>query len=79
MTTQLRDKALAEYGCTEFIAVTEGDEEVALSYWESEEDIARWKRDIDHQVAQQLGLEHWYQNIRVEIAKIGRSYSKRST
>lgn len=30
---KLRDMTLREHGCLEFHAVTEGEEEVALSYW----------------------------------------------
>lgn len=33
--TALRMRALAEnkYGCTEFVSLTENDDEIALSYW----------------------------------------------
>ena len=48
---RMRDKALADYGCTEFVYSTTPDgEEVALSYWPDEASILRWKNDPEHQV-----------------------------
>lgn len=70
----LRDKALAEYGCTEFVAVTEGKEEIAISYWPSLAHIKKWKADSQHIVAQQKGRQYWYDNYRIEVVKIERAY-----
>ena len=36
---RLRDLALTEFGCLEFHAVTEGDHEIALSYWPDQDKI----------------------------------------
>jgi quinol monooxygenase YgiN len=33
---RMRELAFDKYGCLDFIAVTEGDQEVAISYWENE-------------------------------------------
>jgi heme-degrading monooxygenase HmoA len=71
---RMREKAFSDYGCVDFVAVSEGDQEIALSYWKSLEDIARWKSDPEHQCAQQLGREKWYRDFSVEIAHIDRSY-----
>jgi heme-degrading monooxygenase HmoA len=71
---RMREKAFADYGCVDFVAVSEGDQEIALSYWNSLDDIARWKNDSEHQRAQQLGREKWYRDFSVEIAQIDRSY-----
>ena len=73
---RMRDKAIAEYGCTEFVfAVTPDGEEVALSYWPDEASITRWKHDLKHQAAQQQGRAHWYASYRVQVAEIRRDYS----
>lgn len=72
---QLRDKALNDYNCVEFVSAHENGNEIALSYWNSEDDIIRWKKDAEHLVAQQLGKQAWYENYRVEICDIQRSYS----
>ncbi len=35
MARRMRDLAIDEYGCVEFVACTEGNTEIAISYWES--------------------------------------------
>ncbi|MDH7944085.1 antibiotic biosynthesis monooxygenase [Pseudohongiella sp. SYSU M77423] len=72
---RLRELALTEFGCLEFTAVNEGDTEIALSYWPSEEHILAWKAHPEHRTAQQLGRERWYSSYSVQIAEIGRSYA----
>lgn len=74
MASQLRDLALSEYGCTEFTACTEGENEMAISYWPDLESISAWKQDPLHQQAQQLGKERWYNTYQVEIVEILRKY-----
>lgn len=77
MTTALRmrDKALAEFGCTEFVfATTPEGEEVALSYWPDEASILRWKNDPEHQAAQKCGQSLWYTSYLVQVADITRAY-----
>lgn len=74
MATQMRDIAMQRYGCTEFVACTEGDREVAISYWQNEQDICQWKKDAQHMVAQKKGREKWYRHYRVQVAKITREY-----
>jgi heme-degrading monooxygenase HmoA len=72
---RMRDKALAEYGCTEFVfAATPDGEEIALSYWPDEASIARWKKDLEHQAAQEKGRTLWYASYRVQVAEIRRDY-----
>ena len=74
MVATMRDLAFSKYNCIEFIAVTEGYQEIAISYWHSEEDIKRWHQDSKHQVAQQLGREKWYQAYTVEVVEVKRQY-----
>lgn len=71
---ELRDLALSHYNCIEFVALTEGNNEIALSYWHSEEDILKWKQNAQHLVAQSLGMKKWYQSYSVEITKVTRRY-----
>lgn len=72
----LRELALKEFGCLDFCAVTEGDREVALSYWPDEASILAWKRHADHLMAQQLGRERWYASYSVEVAEVRRAYKR---
>lgn len=71
---RMRDLALRDFGCLAFHAVTEGDHEVALSYWPDEESIRAWKNHPEHLAAQRAGRERWYESYSIEIAEIGRMY-----
>ena len=79
MAEQLRDLALAEYGCLEFTSVTQGSEEIAISYWENESQIHDWKNDELHRTAQELGRSTWYDSYRVEVVKLVRRYGSEKT
>lgn len=72
---QMRELAKNKYGCIEFISLTEGDDEIALSYWEDENKIRQWKQDAEHLLAQQSGKEKWYRHYHIEVCKIERSYA----
>ena len=74
MAERLRERAIEQYGCIEFISFTEGDIEIAVSYWPSLDYIKAWKNDSEHQKAQQLGKNKWYKSYRVEIAEIKKGY-----
>ncbi|AXQ31583.1 antibiotic biosynthesis monooxygenase [Solimonas sp. K1W22B-7] len=71
---RLRDLALSQFGCLEFVSATEGDQEIALSYWRDEADIRRWRAQADHLLAQQLGRERWYESYTVQVATLAREY-----
>ncbi len=77
MAKRMRELAICEYGCQEFTAVTEGSNEIAISYWESLEQIEKWKENSEHLVAQKLGVEKWYEDYTVEIMKMISTYSKK--
>jgi len=76
MAKHMRELAMNKYGCTEFTAVTEGREEIAISYWDSMEQIAKWKQDSEHLVAQELGKSKWYEDYTVEIVEVLSAYVK---
>jgi len=52
---------------------------ITISYWESEEAIANWKRHAEHRVAQANGIEQWYDQFVTRVAKVerARAFSKR--
>jgi heme-degrading monooxygenase HmoA len=72
---RMRQLAFDKYGCNEFVAVTEGDQEIAISYWDNEESIRLWKSDSEHALAQELGRNKWYQSYTVQVVEIKREYS----
>jgi heme-degrading monooxygenase HmoA len=49
---------------------------ITVSYWESEEAIADWKRDNQHQIAQLSGKRVWYEQYTIRVAKVDRAYGK---
>ena len=71
---RMRELALTEFGCVEFQAVTEGDQEIALSYWPDEASIRAWKMHPEHLQAQKMGAELWYESHSVQVAEINREY-----
>lgn len=71
---RMRELALNEVGCLGFHSVTEGKQEVSLSYWPDTASIQAWKAHPEHLLAQQLGLERWYESYSVEVARIERGY-----
>jgi len=76
MAKRMRELAINEYACLEFTAVTEGSDEIAISYWDSLEQIKFWKQNSEHLVAQELGKEKWYEDYSVEIVQVISKYNK---
>lgn len=70
MAEELRKLALAQYKCLEFTSSTEGNCEIALSYWQSLEHIREWKNDPLHRRAQKMGKDIWYSDFSVEICEL---------
>ncbi len=71
---RLRERALQEYGCLEFNSFTQGDDEIAISYWPSEAHIAAWKADSEHLSAQRKGKMQWYDWYSVEVVEVQQEY-----
>ncbi len=71
----MRELAFEKYGCLDFIAVTEGEQEIAISYWDNMEAIREWKNDPEHTLAQRKGQEAWYQSYTVQVVEIKREYA----
>ncbi len=74
MAARMRELATSEYGCKEFISVIEDTFEIAVSYWDTEEQIQQWKNDPEHLVAQEIGKSKWYKSYQVQIVNIAREY-----
>ena len=47
---------------------------LTVSYWDSVEAIRDWKRNAEHQVAQERGRSAWYSGFKVRIARVERDY-----
>jgi heme-degrading monooxygenase HmoA len=59
-----------------FLGVESAREEIGItvSYWASLADIARWKQDSEHLLAQRLGRDSWYDAYQVRICRVEREY-----
>lgn len=49
---------------------------ITVSYWASEEAIAAWKANVDHQVAQSRGRADWYSDYQVRVARVERAHGR---
>lgn len=47
---------------------------ITISYWESEEAIARWRAHAEHLEAQRRGASEWYSRYVVRVARVERAY-----
>ncbi|WP_273273985.1 antibiotic biosynthesis monooxygenase family protein [Maribacter polysiphoniae] len=47
---------------------------ISVSYWESLQDIAHWKSNTDHLIAQEKGRTDWYAWYKVRICLVEREY-----
>ncbi len=59
-----------------FLGVESAREDVGItvSYWQSLDAIAAWKRDTEHQLAQKLGRSQWYKSYKTRICRVERDY-----
>ena len=73
---RMRLLAIEKYGCVEFISVTEDDEEISISYWNTQEQIKEWKNDAEHIAAQDLGKSRWYRWYKVQLVEIVKEYER---
>ena len=49
---------------------------ITVSYWESEEAIAAWRRHAEHAATRAHGRVHWYDQYELRVAKVERAYGK---
>ena len=54
------------------IESAKGEIGISVTYWETLEDIARWKSHAEHQIAQRNGYETWYQAFATRVCKVER-------
>ena len=46
---------------------------ITVSYWESEEAIANWRRNAEHRIAQNHGRGKWYAEFITRVARVERA------
>ena len=79
MAAQMEALAHAQPGFLSMQSVRGNDGKgITVCYWESEQAIGAWKRNVDHAAAQQHGKDHWYSDYSVTIAKVERQYGSQA-
>ncbi|MBK8653618.1 MAG: antibiotic biosynthesis monooxygenase [Haliscomenobacter sp.] len=48
---------------------------VTISYWKTLKDISNWKKDQEHQEAQNLGKNQWYEQYFIRVCRVEYDYS----
>ncbi len=73
MATKMVELATEQPG---FLGVESAREDVGItiSYWTDLESIKKWKQNIEHQKAQQLGRTKWYSSFKTRISKVEKDY-----
>lgn len=51
---------------------------ITVSYWSSEEAIAAWKANAEHQVAQETGRRVWYSDYQLRVARVERDHGRKA-
>lgn len=73
--SRMHELAMNEYDCLEFVSVTEGDQEISISYWKTLKDISAWKQNAEHIAAQEVGKSKWYKAYQVQVLEMIREYN----
>ncbi|NVJ86053.1 MAG: antibiotic biosynthesis monooxygenase [Algoriphagus sp.] len=47
---------------------------ITISYWKDLESIKKWKEVSEHQLAQKLGKDAWYQSFKTRICLVEKDY-----
>ncbi|WP_375203804.1 antibiotic biosynthesis monooxygenase family protein [Hyphococcus sp.] len=47
---------------------------ITISYWQSEEAIANWKKNAEHEAARSRGRAEWYESFELRVARVERAY-----
>ena len=49
---------------------------ITVSYWTTLEAISAWKRETEHQAAQEAGKSTWYADYQLRISRVERAYGR---
>lgn len=52
---------------------------LSLSYWEDEEAILNWKKNLDHMAAQRKGRDSIFEDYNINVTEVKRSYNLKTS
>jgi hypothetical protein len=67
---KLRILAEEKFGCTKFISVDNGKEELSISYWPTLKQLRAWRDNPQHQAAMAMGRSKWYAKYSTEVVEV---------
>jgi heme-degrading monooxygenase HmoA len=70
---RMDELAVRQPGFLGMESVSDAGVGITVSYWESLEAIAAWRRHAEHKVAQQTGRKQWYARYALRVAKVERA------
>ncbi|MAU17738.1 MAG: antibiotic biosynthesis monooxygenase [Muricauda sp.] len=73
MAVEMEELARKQPGFLDFESARDGLG-ISISYWESLQDIANWKAQLDHREAQRKGIQQWYSWYKVRVCRVDREY-----
>lgn len=47
---------------------------ITVSYWKDENSIRNWKRNTEHIMAQERGMQQWYSAYKTRVCRVERDY-----
>ena len=62
-----------------FQSLVEEGKLLSLSFWEDEESLLAWKKNIDHLAAQKKGRESIFKDYRIRIVEVKRDYTMQTS
>ena len=71
---RMRELAFTQYNCIDFFTSCENGQEIAVSYWSSQDDILAWRNNPEHEEAQAIGKALWYESYDVQVVEVLRRY-----
>jgi heme-degrading monooxygenase HmoA len=48
---------------------------ITVSYWQTLDDVAAWKRHAEHTIARDTGRAQWYTQYELRVARVERAYA----
>lgn len=70
----MEELAATQPGFLGIESVRNGPQGITVSYWRSEQDIARWRDNAEHRLARERGRAEWYAEYRLRVVKVEREY-----
>ena len=73
--SRMWELAMGEYGCVDASVATQADgTEIFVSYWNSLEEIRRWRHDKEHDETIWKAKDKWLAYYALEVCEIQRAY-----